>query len=65
MCLNFFVFKPLSWEVYDSKPNNWTFFILLEFRHKQKIIFQKFDKTKNNLIYVEMVKVLQYLQMLP
>ncbi len=33
--------------------------ILLKSRYKKKLISQKFDKTKNNLIYAEMVKVLR------
>jgi len=32
----------------------------LKIWHKSEIIFQKFDKTKNNLIYAEMVKILRY-----
>jgi hypothetical protein len=51
MCLDCFSFKSQS-------PDSWTFdFIKIL---AQIILFfpQKFNKTKNNLIYVEMVKVL-------
>jgi len=52
-CLDRLSFKTLS------KPDSENL-DFLKFWHKLEVIFQKFGKTKNNLIYAEMVKILRY-----
>jgi len=60
MCLYFFNFKSLSWEVYGSNLIIKLFdFINISTQIINKM--KKFDKMKKISIYVEMVKVIQYL----
>jgi hypothetical protein len=63
VCLDCFSFKSLSWneiyEVCDSNLDSWTFKFIKKIGTNNEFFFQKFDKTKNALIYVEMVQVLQ------
>ncbi len=60
MCLNCFSFNSLSWKVYGSNPNSWSFKFIKNLAQIM-ITFSKVSKTKINLIYAKMVKVLWYI----
>jgi len=58
VCVDNFTFKILSVGL-QFKPDNWNFDFIKISTQIINIFFQNFDKIKNNLIYIEMVKVVR------
>ncbi len=56
ICLDYFSFK--SWKAFGWIPDNWTF-KFMKILAQTMNNFSKVRQNENNLIYVEMVKVLQ------